>query len=54
MMRFRIETKLNDGMAEAPAMEIEVEDTLDVLDAIEDELVPPIDVGATITIERLA
>lgn len=50
-MRYRITTNNNDGLAEAPSVEIDADE--DVLDMIDDELSEGLPVGGTILVERI-
>lgn len=58
MMRYRIESKINDGKNEAPPVEVEVRDVNELLDNIGRHATNDYDelfgVGATIEITRLA
>jgi hypothetical protein len=57
-MRYRIEAKSNDGLAEAPAFEAHTPDVLGILEYVAEELSndegQPLPVGTTLTIERIA
>lgn len=59
-MRFRIESSINDRMAEAPAFEVEVEEieeliyTLGTHDVLTNDYGVPLPVGGTLTITRLS
>lgn len=58
-MRFRVEEKMNDGLAEAPPYEIEVFSIeelwvrLDSGDTLQNDYGVPYGVGATLVVERV-
>lgn len=52
-MRFRIEAKNNDGMAEAPPYEDEFKDWDALIFAVREELDTLESIGGVVTIERI-
>jgi diadenosine tetraphosphatase ApaH/serine/threonine PP2A family protein phosphatase len=56
-MRYRIETSLNDGLAEAPGVTVECESLEDLFttagECYSNDYGVPFGVGSTLTIERL-
>lgn len=60
MLRYKIESHINDGLAEAPPLEVEVEsvdqlvDQLIALDSFTNDYGDVRNVGATVTITRVA
>lgn len=54
MMRFKVEGRINDGKAEAPHIEVDVVDVLELQTEWLHEELLAIPVGGTLLIERLA
>lgn len=55
-MKFRITTKINDGLNEVPPLEVEVKSVIELMDQLYDELIndleEPFGVGMTLLVER--